>query len=97
VPLGFNRERGVVVWEFILFYPLGDVTFVYFKGQTFELSIKGFFTFVLFFHKYFLKEEDFFLQRKRKEEEFGINKRRRRHPSFNLGALRGKNGTKRKA
>jgi hypothetical protein len=38
------------------------------------------------------------LQRKRREEEFGTNKRRRgRHPSFDLGALGGKNGTKRKA
>jgi hypothetical protein len=40
--------KGVVVWEFILFYPCGDVTLVYFKGQTFELSSKGFFNFVLF-------------------------------------------------
>jgi hypothetical protein len=38
-----------------LFYPLGDVTLVYFKGQTFELSSKGFFNFVLFF---FCNEEE---------------------------------------
>ncbi len=31
-----------------MFYPCGDVTLVYFKGQTFELSSKGFFNFVLF-------------------------------------------------